>query len=109
MWSSVNVYRLQVGMVKAHKKLFVLTSAALNTSCQFQPLQLSTNCVIVLKGENMDMHTSTVPGFVAFNQEQLQMNTSCNQTKEVIIFNGEGNEMLTDNKLALNDTSLHLL
>ena len=37
----------------------------------------------------MDMPNCTVPGLVTINQE-LVSNTSCNQTKEFIIFNGEG-------------------
>lgn len=69
-------------------------STALSTSCQFKPLEMLKDCVIDLEGENMDMQTSSVPGFVTIVLNDEQMNTSsCKQTKEVIIFNGKGNEV----------------
>ena len=77
-----------------------LLSTALVTSCQFQPMQLCSICEIALEGENIDMEASTVSGFVTLNQDRDQVqqlnNSSCNQTKEVIICNGEGTEIIVE-------------
>ena len=41
-----------------------------------------------MKGENLDLQASSVPGHVTLKQEQMN-NPSCNQAKEVMIYNGE--------------------
>ena len=70
-----------------------LSSTAFNTSCQFEPMELHINCVIDMNGTNVDIEASNVSGNVTLNHEQEMAISSCNQTKEVIIYNGECTDM----------------
>lgn len=77
------------------------TCTALNRTCLFPLRQLQADCIIDMEGKNLDIQTSRVPGLVTLidmNQGQVK-NYSCHQTKDVIIYNGEGTEMFTESTL----------
>ena len=70
-----------------------LSSTAFGTSCQFEPMKLHINCPIDMNGTNVDIEASNVSGNVTLSHEQEMAISSCNQTKEVIIYNGECTDM----------------
>ena len=75
----------------------VLSSTALDTSCRFKPMELHTNCAIDMKGTNADIEATAVPGIVTLNHVGQEMtNASCNQAKDVIIYNGECTDMFAE-------------
>ena len=56
-------------------------------------MDLHTICVINMKRTNSDIEASNVSGIVTLDHEQEMAISSCNQTKEVIIYNGECTDM----------------
>ena len=56
-------------------------------------MELHTICDIDMDGTNIDIEASAVSGIVTLNHGQEMTNFSCNQTKDVIIYNGESSEL----------------
>ena len=74
----------------------IISPTAFEESCKFEPLELYLNCFIDMDGKNMDLEASTVSGILTLNNGQDIANSSCKQTKEVIIYNSEPTEMFAN-------------
>ena len=70
-------------------------------------MELRTNCTIDMGDANIDIEASTVSGIVTLNHEQEMTNSSCNQTKEVIIYNGESSELFVDSFIMNNHSKYY--
>ena len=89
--SSHHLLLLRQGSSKLYDCTLPFHPADSDGTCQFysHPLamQLHTNCIIDLNGKNKGFETSKVPGFVTLLPGDMNVSL-CNETKEVIVYNG---------------------